>query len=197
MTHADLIQRALEHGIDHAAFVARAEQRAASTDAGDPYLEYRKLNVARVQRQAKTYTTSDEMLAAMRGITSPQTWVCITEDWCGDSAQTEGIVAAIAACNPLVTYRVLDRDTHPDAMDMYLTNGSRSIPIVVCFDEHATQQWVWGPRPTAALPIVEQWKKEHTVNSEWYPKLHAWYAQHAHREVERDIIARMSAHQGA
>ena len=197
MTHADLIQRALEHGIDHAAFVARAEHRAASTDAGDPYLEYRKLNVARVQRQAKTYTPSDEMLAAMRGITAPQTWVCITEDWCGDSAQTEGIVAAIAASNPLVTYRVLDRDTHPDAMDMYLTNGSRSIPIVVCFDEHATQQWVWGPRPTAALPIVEQWKKEHTVNSEWYPKLHAWYAQHAHREVERDIIARMSAHQGA
>lgn len=132
----------------------------------------------------------------MMSITSPQTWVCITEDWCGDSAQTEGIVAAIAACNPLVTYRVLDRDTHPNAMDMYLTNGSRSIPIVVCFDEHATQQWVWGPRPDAALPIVEQWKTEHTVNSEWYPKLHAWYAQHAHREVERDLLVRMSSNQG-
>ena len=197
MTYAELIDRALEHGIDHAAFTARAEQRAVSTDAADPYLEYRKLNVARMQRQTKTYTPSDEVRAAMMSITSPQTWVCITEDWCGDSSQTEGIVAAIAALNPQITYRVLDRDTHPDAMDMYLTNGSRSIPIVVCFDEHGSQRWVWGPRPDVALPIVEQWKKEHTVNSEWYPKLHTWYAQHAHREVERDLLKRMSSNWGA
>lgn len=188
MTHSELIQRALDHGINHAAYTARAEQRASSADAADPYLDYRKLNVARMQRQAKTYSPSDEMRGAMLDITSPQTWVCITEDWCGDSSQTEPIVAAIAALNPHVTYRMLDRDTHPDAMDMYLTNGSRSIPIVICFDEHGTQKWVWGPRPFAVLPIVEQWKKEHNLNSEWYPKPHAWYAQHAHREVERDLL---------
>lgn len=196
MTHADVIRRALEHGIDHASYAARAEQRAASTGAADPYQEYRKLNIARMQRQTRTYTPSDEIRAAQRQITAPQTWVCITEDWCGDSSQTEGIVAAIAALNPQITYRVLDRDAHPDVMDMYLTNGSRSIPIVICFDEHGSQLWAWGPRPDAALPIVEQWKTEHTVNSEWYPKLHAWYAQHAHREIERDILVRVSSNRG-
>lgn len=197
MTHAELITRALEQGIDHATFAARAEKRAAAVDGSDPYIEYRKLNVARMQRQTKTYVPSDAMRTAMQGITAPQTWVCITEDWCGDSSQTEPIIAAIAALNPHVTYRMLDRDTHPDAMDMYLTNGSRSVPIVVCFDAHGAQQWVWGPRPDAALPLVAQWKTEHEVNSEWYPKLHAWYAQHAHREVEHDLIARMASAQGA
>ena len=95
MTHAELITRALEQGIDHATFAARAEERAAAVDGSDPYLEYRKLNVARMQRQTKTYVPSDAMRTAMQGITAPQTWVCITEDWCGDSSQTEPIIAAI------------------------------------------------------------------------------------------------------
>lgn len=35
---------------------------------------------------------------------------------------------------PELELRVLRRDEHPEIMDEYLTNGSRSIPVVIVLD---------------------------------------------------------------
>ena len=55
----------------------------------------------------------------------------IAEDWCGDASSTIPVVARFADAVPGVELRILRRDEHPELMDRYLTNGARSIPIVI------------------------------------------------------------------
>src|SRR5437868_899540 len=50
-------------------------------------LEYSKLNVARMTRIEKTIEIIPELREAVEQIISPQTWLVLTEGWCGDAAQ--------------------------------------------------------------------------------------------------------------
>ena len=46
---------------------------------------------------------------------------------------------------PGLELRVILRDANPEVMDQYLTNGSRSIPIVIALDENFQEMGHWGP----------------------------------------------------
>ena len=46
-----------------------------------------KLNLARTKRIEKQYEPSEEIIALINEIDDEQTWLVITESWCGDSAQ--------------------------------------------------------------------------------------------------------------
>ena len=59
----------------------------------------------------------------------------LAEDWCGDASNTVPVLARLADAVPGLELRVIRRDEHPEVMDRYLTNGSRSIPIVIALDE--------------------------------------------------------------
>ena len=59
----------------------------------------------------------------------------IAEDWCGDASNTVPIIARLVDLAPGLELRVIRRDENPELMDQYLTNGSRSIPIVIALDE--------------------------------------------------------------
>jgi hypothetical protein len=197
MTLNELVSLANDKGLTFEQFLARAEQRMHANDSEDKFAAGRPLNYSRMTRHMKTYQPSDAIVAVMAEIQVHQTWVVITEDWCGDSAQTLPVLAAIAGLNPRVSFMILDRDTYPEAIESYLTNGSRSIPIVIATqsDEagNSEELWVWGPRPDAAKPLVTAWKNEHETNTDWYPLLHTWYSQHAHQHVESDILGRINA----
>src|SRR5215216_6981695 len=47
-------------------------------------LEYSKLNVARMNRIDKTTEIIPELKDAVEQIDFPQTWLVLTEGWCGD-----------------------------------------------------------------------------------------------------------------
>jgi hypothetical protein len=187
MTTQELATLAQEVGLTFEAFLHRAEQRMHAQDPDDQFSAGRHLNWSRMVRHLKTYEPSEEVRVAAAD-QSQQTWVVITEDWCGDSAQTLPVVSVIASLNDKISLRILDRDTYPEAMDLYLTNGSRSVPIVVAFDVHGNELWHWGPRPEAAKPLVEEWKQQFADTTQMYPLLHAWYAQHGHAEIEHDVL---------
>lgn len=187
MTKQELVTLAHEVGLTFDAFLLRAEQRMHAQDPDDQFASGRHLNWSRMTRHHKTYEPSEEMRIAMDSV-SDQTWVVITEDWCGDSAQTLPVVSAIAALRSSVTLRILDRDTYPQAMDLYLTNGTRSVPIVIAFNARSNELWHWGPRPESAKLLVNEWKTTLDNKSDMYPLLHAWYAEHGHSEIERDIL---------
>ena len=72
----------------------------------------------------------------------------IAEDWCGDASNTVPVVAKLADAVPGLELRVILRDANPEVMDRYLTNGSRSIPVVIALDENYQELGHWGPRPT-------------------------------------------------
>ena len=112
----------------------------------------------------------------------------ITEDWCGDSAQNLPYIAALAKMNSNISLRILLRDENPDIIDQYLTKGiSRSIPILVAFDEAGEELFRWGPRPKEAQELVEELKANGYIKKDYIEKLHYWYAKNRGNNIEAEL----------
>lgn len=144
--------------MDFQTYLSQFEEILNKTNPVEPYtdpdfLEYAKLNLSRTKRWLKTGKLSAETVAAVKSITKAQTWVVITEPWCGDAAHSVPFIEMIAKENPLITtvYELRDTDSR---IDEYLTNGSKSIPKLIVKDEHGEDLSVWGPRPRNAKPFL-------------------------------------------
>jgi hypothetical protein len=152
------------------------------------YIEYKKLNLQRSSRIERTYTVSEELEQLIRNIKDKQIWMVLTEGWCGDSAQILPHIVKMAELNPNIDLRILLRDSNPDIMDLYLTNGTRSIPRLIAFDLEGNELFNYGPRPKALQTLITQWKSEGIVKPELYEKLHLWYARNKGKEIEAEFV---------
>lgn len=152
------------------------------------YFKYRKLNLQRTFRLEKTFTPSEELINEINKIDKPQTWMLITETWCGDSAQNLPIIAKAASLNDKINLRIVLRDENLEIMDRYLTNGSRSIPKLVAFDENDDELFQWGPRPAYAQNFMMKMKIDGIPKSEMNKELHLWYAKNRGEEVEKELV---------
>jgi hypothetical protein len=111
----------------------------------------------------------------------------IAEDWCGDASSTVPVLAKLAHAVPGLGLRVILRDQNPEVMDRYLTNGSRSIPIVIALDEQFREVGHWGPRPRD----LQAWVMEHRLKvpkSELYPQVRQWYARDHGETTLREVL---------
>ena len=113
----------------------------------------------------------------------------ISEPWCGDSAQCLPCLMITARLNPLVRLRVLLRDEHPAVMDRYLTRGTRSIPILVAFDEEGVEIFRWGPRPAAAQAVVDAAKRDGVEKKDLLERLHLFYGRDRGRALDAELSA--------
>jgi hypothetical protein len=73
-------------------------------------------------------------------------------------------------------------------MDQYLTNGTRSIPLLVAFDRNGNELFKWGSRPKAIQEQFLKWKAEGIVSPELYEKLHLLYAKNRGQAIESDFL---------
>lgn len=149
---------------------------------------YKTLNLQRSNRISRTYNPGKELNELLREISEPQLWMVITESWCGDSAQSLPYIAAMTLPYQLIDLKILLRDANPDIMDQFLTNGTRSIPIIVAFNAEGEELFRWGPRPQTAVKLIEQWKAEGLQKTEWIEKLHLWYAKDKGTEIEKEFV---------
>jgi thioredoxin-like negative regulator of GroEL len=157
----NLEDRLHDDGLTYDAYRAHwREQKTDSVTDKDPdarkMLHYLKYNWERQAHVHDEYTPSDDLQAAVDAIASPQTWMVITEPWCGDSAFLLPVIAEAAALNDAVSLHILLRDDHLDVMDQYLTDGSRSIPKLVALADDGTELFTWGPRPEGARQRFEE-----------------------------------------
>ena len=150
---------------------------------------YTKLNLQRMRRVEKTFNVSDELRHLLSSIKTKQNWVVITEGWCGDSAQNLPALAKIAKINPLVELQIIERDSNLEIMDLHLTNGTRSIPILISFDENGNEIFRWGPRPKEAQQLVTRLKSEGMEHDAFIEQLHLWYAKNKGVALERELKA--------
>lgn len=158
--------------------------------------DYTKLNLARTRRIRKTLKVLPEVRTVMEHA-PPQTWLVITEPWCGDSAQNLPVLEALAALAPAITVRIALRDSTA-IIDGYLTNGTRSIPKLVAFDPASEQVFfTWGPRPAGAHALVmdEKAKPQATQRSKdaLAEALHRWYHANSGVEVQQEVAALVMA----
>jgi hypothetical protein len=111
----------------------------------------------------------------------------IAEDWCGDASSTIPIVAKLVSQVPGFELRVLLRDQNPEVMDRYLTNGSRSIPIVIALDEDFRELGHWGPRPRELQAWVMA-NRATIPKPELYPLVRKWYARDHGETTVREVL---------
>jgi hypothetical protein len=113
--------------------------------------------------------------------------------WCGDAAQCNPIIAAMAERTPGVTLRFILRDEHLPIMDRYLTNGGRSIPKLIVWDDATKEElYNWGPRPADAQVLYTDYLATPVDqrNAEaMKEKLHRWYFDDAGVSVQRELLA--------
>ncbi len=106
----------------------------------------------------------------------PRRLLAISEDWCGDAVNALPVVARLAEEAEGWELRIVGRDDNPELMDRYLTDGSRSIPVVVVFDEGFRELGWWGPRPDE----LQDWvlgEGQELDSDERYKHQRRWYAR--------------------
>lgn len=133
-----------------------------------------------------------EWAQALDFTAAPRRLLVLAEDWCGDASNTVPILARVAEQVPGLELRVLRRDEHPEVMDRYLTNGSRSIPIVIALDADFAELGHWGPRPGELQAWVLA-NKGSVPKAELYPQVRKWYARDRGESTLREVFAAATA----
>lgn len=100
----------------------------------------------------------------------------LLEDWCGDAVNTVPALAALARASDTLDLRILARDANPALMNAHLTGGTRSIPVVIVFDEAYRELGWWGPRPSP----LQSWVRSDGQMLDKvarYREVRRWYAR--------------------
>ncbi|WP_057937447.1 thioredoxin family protein [Algoriphagus resistens] len=173
-----------------------AEEKTTGTNHSESYLNYTRMNVQRMNRWDKTAKISPELEKIVTSIASPQVWLVLTEAWCGDAAQSLPFIAKLAELNPLIKLKFVLRDENPALMDAYLTEGARSIPILIGLDEDlAKELFVWGPRPEYLQNRLKAYKldPQNITPKEFADGTHLWYARDKNQSLEKELTPLISS----
>lgn len=139
-------------------------------------INYTKLNFSRSKRLDKTAEISEENIEAFKNISEKQTWLVITEPWCGDAAQTLPYLNKITQLSNNIDLKIVLRDDNPDLMNAFLTNGSLSIPKVIMLDENLNVLKTFGPRSKAATKLIADYLSVHgIIDDTLMEMLQIWY----------------------
>ena len=154
----------------------------------DPhFLEYTKLNFSRQNRWLKKGEILPESRAAVNSISKKQTWVIITEPWCGDAAHCVPFIVKLAELNPLITLEIQLRDSENSEIENYLTNGVKSIPSLIIRDGNNTDLFVWGPRPEPAAILFLESKAQQLSVVDQKVALQNWYNKDIGHTIQKEI----------
>ncbi len=135
----------------------------------------------------------NDLVAAARSLPGRWRLLALSEDWCGDAVNILPVVSRLADLLPNVELRVLSRDENLDIMDAHLTSGrSRSIPVVILYDEDFRERDWWGPRPRE----LQRWVMTEGMKMESgprYARTRRFYARDRGRAIVTEILAMIRA----
>ena len=148
--------------------------RTTGDNHSEEIIDYTRMNVQRMNRLDKQVTLKDSLEEKLESLDEEWIWLVLTEGWCGDAAQNIPGINKMAETTSNVELKLILRDENPEIMDEYLTDGSRSIPKLVCLDAETLEEiGTWGPRPASIQKKAMQWKDDPELSKEeWAEKLH-------------------------
>ena len=191
----EIISKALEKAISYSEYrqlVSDLLVEGKSTGAiqSEDLLNYSKLNDKRMQRLDKTIQLSEETVEELKKIEAPQTWLVLTEGWCGDAAQNIPVLHKIAEVNKNIAFKLVLRDENPELMEEFLTNGGKAIPKMIVLDQKKEVLSTWGPRPSVATKMVKDYKEVNgSLDAEFKKDLQVWYNKNKGENVQEDVVS--------
>lgn len=166
-----------------------SENKSTGPNQSEALTNYSLLNDKRMKRLDKTSKISDETATEIKKITAPQSWLLITESWCGDAAQNLPVINKMAELNDNIDLKIVLRDENLELMDLFLTNGGRSIPKLIALDQEHNVINTWGPRPTEATQMVADYKATHgAVDAQFKKDLQVWYNKNKGANIQEDFV---------
>lgn len=151
------------------------------------YLNYTKLNWSRMNRWLQTAKLNPTLIETIKNIQEPQTWIIITEPWCGDAAHNVPFIEMLAALNPLITTHYELRDSEPFTIEKYLTNGSKSIPKLIIRNKDGEDIDVWGPRPNDCQLLYNNLTNQKATFDTIKIELQNWYNQNKGKDLQNEL----------
>src|SRR6056300_75582 len=155
----DIIKKSLQKTYTYQAYkdlvkTLLLEGKSTGPNQSEDLTNYSLLNDKRMKRLDKTIKTLDDTKQFLKTIKSPQTWLVLTEGWCGDAAQNLPVIHRMAEVNSNINLQLVLRDENLELMDLFLTNRGRSIPKLIALDKDLNILFTWGPRPQTATNMV-------------------------------------------
>ena len=196
---SSIIKKALQRGITYTEYrnlvadLLKVNRSTGNTQT-EKYLGYSKLGNARMKRLDKTFQLPDEVKAQLSTISKKYRWIVLTEGWCGDAGHALPIMNKIAEASENIDLKILLRDENDALMNQFLTDGNRSIPKLIALDE-ATDEVLatWGPRPSEATAMVNNYKKANGSLSEAFKEeLQVWYNTNKGENILGDLMGLVS-----
>ncbi|WP_438426466.1 thioredoxin family protein [Aquimarina macrocephali] len=190
----EIIKEGIAKGISYTAYVELInrlveEESTTGIEQVKQRVDFTKLNASRMRRLDKTLAIPEQAKQVFRDMKEKQTWLVLIESWCADGAQTIPVLNKIAKEVPAIDLKVLLRDDNPEFMDLFLTNGTRSIPKLVIVDNNGNVLNRWGPRSQVATNMVLAYKKENGKIDDTFKKsLQVWYNKNKGEAIINDLV---------
>ena len=178
----NIIENALDNSfsyIEYRQLVSKliSEGKSTGHNQTEALLQYSELNETRMNRLEKTLKVPQELTEKLNNLTKDYIWLTISEGWCGDAAQIIPILHKLEEASNKVELKLVLRDDNNELMQLFLTNGSKSIPKVIILEKETKEVIAsWGPRPEPARKLIADYKAEHGVVDEPVKiELQKWY----------------------
>ena len=190
-----IIQFALQNSLSYYEYrtqVSKLISKGKSTgyEQSADLLHYSELNVVRMKRLEKTLKLDAEVEKTLQNLKSKQTWLIISEGWCGDAAQILPIIKLMSETSENIDLKLVFRDENEELMNLFLTNGAKSIPKLLILDEKKNLINHWGPRPEAAKNLIINYKANHGIVDETAKiALQKWYLDDKGISIMKEIVA--------
>jgi len=159
----------------------------------EDHIKYTKLNEARLHRLDKTIKMNDEVLSFLKNLKKQFVWLVISESWCGDAAQILPVLNKMAEVSDKIELKIVLRDENEELMNLFLTNGTKSIPKLIIIDKETLDVVNdFGPRPIGAKNLISDYKAEHGVIDETAKiELQKWYLADKGISIQQEIVKLM------
>lgn len=190
------LDKALAQGMDYESYRSKVETlfnegKTTNDDNRDSMLHYTKLNMQRMNKWDKIAKLTEASIDQMQSIANPETWIVLTEGWCGDAAHALPILHKLSEASKKVEVKYILRDEHPELMDQFLTNGGRSIPKVIRLDANTNEVLTtWGPRPAVIQNRIME--NKNSSNPIPYQELsletQKWYAKDKGKTIQLEFL---------
>ena len=166
------------------------EGKSTGKEQSEALAHYSELNEARMNRLEKTVKISTEIIQKLNQLNGDYIWLVISEGWCGDAAQILPVIYKMAELSERIDLKIVFRDENEDLMNLFLTNGTKSIPKLIILDKNTLELLGdFGPRPIGAKQLILDYKAKHGIVDETAKtNLQLWYLHDKGLSIQKEIL---------
>ena len=164
--------------------------KATGNEQSEALVHYTELNETRMKRLEKTIAIAIENVQKLQQLQNDYIWLVLSEGWCGDAAQILPIIHKMADSTARIDLKIVFRDANEELMNLFLTNGTKSIPKLLILDKNTLKVLGdFGPRPKGAKQLMLEYKAEHGMIDETAKSnLQLWYFHDKGASIQQEIM---------